>query len=125
MGSDARGAGSRRRCGWLDFHNQQCAKLVPCARSALSGELQARAVQFKRASIAAVTDLKAVGSRLVRTTNETKTDRRQHASRTEGRLYVQALGPRPVPVPRTSPAATSPGAGGTKPRTPDPHARSA
>src|SRR5207249_5105119 len=111
----------RRWCAWQE------SNLLPLApqASALSGELQARAHQFSRASTAAVPALKAVASRFVNTTRATKTFFCQQARRTGLRSYVQEVRPSPVPVPRTTPGGSSPGTGGVKPRIPACHARSA
>src|ERR1700682_4493492 len=112
--------GQARWCAWQE------SNLLPLApqASALSGELQARAVQFKRASIAAVTALYAPSSRVLRTTSGTKTEGCQHASRTWVPVYVQELRPRPVPEPLRMPGDTWSGAGVAKPRMPLAHARS-
>src|SRR5205085_4685994 len=69
---------------WMDWCAWQESNLLPLApqASALSGELQARALQFSRASTAAVPALKAVASRFVKTTRATKTFFCQHARRT-------------------------------------------
>src|SRR5712692_27862 len=109
---------------WCAWQESNLLPLAPQA-SALSGELQARAVQFSRASTAVVAVLNVFASRLVTTTKATKTDLCQQASRTGERSYVQALIPSPVGAPRASPGTTSPAGGGTKPKIPACHARSA
>ena len=73
--SAARGQGrpTRRSIaahGWCAWQESNLLPLAPQA-SALSGELQARAVQFMRASIAAVTALKSAGCMLVTITRTT------------------------------------------------------
>src|SRR6266481_5900492 len=104
----------RRWCAWQE------SNLLPLApqASALSGELQARAHQFSRASTAAVPALKAVASRFVNTTRATKTFFSQVARRTGVRSYVHDDGPKPVPVPRATPGGRSPGSTGLPHTTP-------
>jgi hypothetical protein len=65
---------------WCAWQESNLLPLAPQA-SALSGELQARVVQFRRASIAAVAALNAAASRLLTTTSATKTDLCQAANR--------------------------------------------
>src|SRR6266850_900388 len=62
-----------RRAAWCAWQESNLLPLAPQA-SALSGELQAQVVQFRRASIAAVAALNAAASRLLTTTRATKTD---------------------------------------------------
>ena len=70
-----------RQARWCAWQESNLLPLAPQA-SALSGELQARVVQFRRASIAAVAALNAAASRLLTTTRATKTDLCQDANRT-------------------------------------------
>src|SRR5258707_14956399 len=73
-----------RNACWCAWQESNLLPLAPQA-SALSGELQARAVQFRRASIVVVAVLNVGASRLLTTTSATKTDLCHDATRTGGR----------------------------------------
>src|SRR5439155_17707234 len=114
--------GKNRTCCLL--LRRQALYPVSYRRAGVSAR-ERRINQCIRASTADAAAWKVLPSRLVSTTNAMKTVRRQEARRTGARLYVHDEGPRPVAAPLTIPRGDSPGTGGTKPKTPASHARSA